>query len=127
MPKRTTGTRAQALRKAREAKAERDARVAEREARITEILADYYAASQAAADLRVKARTTAHGILTDAQNRADHILAQAAEQIAEHDANRHAALAALRDLGERPADIATLCGLAVTEVRLLLRDACKRQ
>lgn len=121
MPKRHTGTRAQALRMARDAKAAHDARLAEREAQLTQALTDYYTANNAVKTLRESARAEADAILTAAQARADQVLARADQQIATYENQRRAAVTTIRQLGENPASIAQLCGLGTPDVRALLR------
>jgi hypothetical protein len=121
MPKRHTGTRAQALRMARDAKAAHDARLAEREAQLTQALTDYYAADTAATSLREAARAEADAILAKAHSSAEQVIAQADVQIATYDTQRQAAITTIRQLGEHPASIAALCGLSTPDVRALLR------
>lgn len=109
MTRRISGTRSAALRRAQEAKARRDAERIQRERRLESALADFYEHTEAAALLR-----------SEAQRRAERLLAAAetAAAIPEEAARR--AVAVLRELGESQPQIAELTGMSVAEVRACL-------
>jgi hypothetical protein len=112
MGTRTTSTRAAALRKARDAKARRDAERLVREQKIEAALTDFFEASGRAAQIRADGKQRAEKVLTDAEATA-----------AESDQAARRAVRALRDLDQANAEIAELCGLSVTAVRAMANGA----
>lgn len=112
MNKRVTVSRASAVRAALEAKARRDAERLERERRVESALADFYENRMRAEGIRESARVKVARILQEAEQAAREPLKAA-----------HAAVLALRELGETREQIAELTGLGVTEVRAHLGGA----
>lgn len=102
-------SRAQALRRAQEAKAQRDAERMRREARIEAALADYYQAAAEAGQIRAAGRRKADGITTAAEKAAGRPLAAARD-----------AVRRLRDLLGGNAEVAELCGISTATVRGIL-------
>jgi len=109
MARRGHSSRAAALRRAQEAKAERDAQRFEHEAQIEAALADYYQATAEAERIRSAARRKADGLTAEAERAAAAPLAAARE-----------AVRRLRDLVGGSAEVAQLCGIPVTVVREIL-------
>jgi membrane protein involved in colicin uptake len=109
MPRRGSSARAAALRRAQEAKAERDAARMQREAAIEAALADYYQATVAAERIR-----------STAKNKAEAALAEAERAAAEPLAAAHDAIRRLRDLLGGNAEVAELCGISTAAVREIL-------
>jgi hypothetical protein len=103
--------RAAAIRRAHQAKAQRDAERIAREREIEAALADYFEAVGQAAAIR-----------SDARQKADKILAEAEAAAAPPRKASRAAVGRLRALTGSHADVAALCGLTVPAVRALLRD-----
>lgn len=103
--------RAAAIRRAHEAKAQRDAERIARERTIEAALADYFEATDRAAAIRAEARYKADKILAGAET------AAGTPETAARDAVRR-----LRALTISHAEVAGLCGLSVTAVRAMLRD-----
>ena len=114
-PRRGT-RRGEALRRAHEAKARRDAERADRESRIETALADYYQAT--AESERIK---------DTARRKADTLLSAADDSAAESDAAARAAVRRLRDLLGGTTEVAHLCGLTVPAVRTLLAETAPEQ
>ncbi|GGK81859.1 hypothetical protein Sme01_62710 [Sphaerisporangium melleum] len=112
MGQRTTSRRAAALRKAREAKAARDAERLLRERRVEAALADFFESASLAERIR-----------HDAGRRAERILAEAEREARNADAAAGAAIGSLRELGQTNAEIAELCGLSVPVVRAMANSA----
>jgi hypothetical protein len=110
MTRRRGSIRAAAIRRAQEAKAQRDAERLAREREIEAALADYFEAIGRAAAIRADARRKADKIVDDAE---------AAAKPSE--AAGRGAVYRLRALTGSHADVAELCGLAVSAVRALLR------
>lgn len=108
MPRRGT-RRAEALRRAQEAKSQRDTERAEREALIEAALADYY---QAIAE-------TEH-IRNTARRKADTIIAAGEQTAADSIAATRDAVRRLRDLLGGNTEVARLCGITTTMVRTYL-------
>ncbi|WP_424534237.1 hypothetical protein ACOZ38_28500 [Sphaerisporangium viridialbum] len=108
MGQRTTSRRAAALRKAREAKAARDAERLMRERKIEAALADFFEGSGRAEHMRQEANHRAKKILDDAEREARQADAEAGD-----------AIRALRQLDQTNAEIAELCGLSVPVVRAM--------
>jgi hypothetical protein len=102
-------SRAEAVRRAHEAKAQRDAARKRREADIEAALADYYQATAEANRIRSAARHKADATLADAER------AAAGPDKAASDAAR-----SLRDLLGGAAEVAELCGISAAAVRELL-------
>jgi hypothetical protein len=111
MTRRRASIRATAIRRAQEAKAQRDAERIAREREIEAALADYFEAVGRAAALR-----------TDAQRKAGKLLADAEQAAAVPEQAIRAAVGRLRTLTGAHADVAALCGLTLPAVRALLRD-----
>ncbi|HEY1915856.1 MAG TPA: hypothetical protein VGH27_09800 [Streptosporangiaceae bacterium] len=111
MTRRRGSIRAAAIRRAQEAKAQRDAERIAREREIEAALADYFEAVGRAAAVR-----------TEARRKADKLLADADVAAAAPVKSSRAAACRLRTLTGSHADVATLCGLSVPAVRALLRD-----
>jgi hypothetical protein len=111
MTRRQTSVRAAAIRRAHEAKAQRDAERLARERAIEAALADYFEAMDRAAAVRAEARRKADKMLSDAE------VAAGTPETAGRDAVRR-----LRALTGSHAEAAGLCGLSVTAVRAMLRD-----
>jgi hypothetical protein len=111
MPRRGSSARAAALRRAQEAKAERDAARIQREAAIEAALADYYQATAAAEQMWSAAR-----------NKADATLAEAERATAVPIAAAHDAVRRLRDLLGGNAEVAELCGISTAAVREILSE-----
>jgi hypothetical protein len=109
LARRRTSARSQALKRAQEAKAQRDAERALRERQIEIALADYYEATTQAERLRADARRKAEAITGDAEHAAAAPLAAARE-----------AVRRLRELLGGNAEVAALCGLTLAAVRELL-------
>jgi len=111
MPRRGT-RRAEALRRAQEAKARRDIERAEREAFIEAALADYYQATAETERIRDTAR-----------RRADTLIAAGEQTAAESVAAARDAVRRLRDLLGGNAEVAQLCGITPAMVRTILATA----
>jgi hypothetical protein len=97
------------LRRAQEAKAERDAERALRERQIEIALADYYETTARAQRLRAEANRRAEGILGDAERTVAEPLTAARD-----------AVCRLRELLGGVTEVAALCGLTVSTVREML-------
>jgi hypothetical protein len=102
-------SRAEALRRAQEAKAQRDAERMRREARVEAALADYYQATAEAERIRAAARRKADGITAEAVKAAARPLAAARD-----------AVRRLRELLGGNAEVAELCGISTAMVRDIL-------
>jgi predicted phage gp36 major capsid-like protein len=102
-------SRAEAIRRAHEAKAQRDAARKQHEADIEAALADYYQAAEEANRIRSAARRRADATLADAER------AATAPDRATRDAVRR-----LRNLLGGAAEVAELCGIGAAAVRELL-------
>jgi hypothetical protein len=103
--------RAAAVRRAQEAKAQRDAERLARERAIEAALADYFEATERAAAIRAEARRKADKTLADAE------VSAGTPETAGRDAVRR-----LRALTGSHAEAAGLCGISVATVRAMLRD-----
>lgn len=110
MPRRGT-RRAEALRRAQEAKSRRDTERAEREALIEAALADYYQATAETERIRDTAR-----------RKADTLIAAGEQTAAESIAAARDAVRRLRDLLGTNTEVAHLCGISITTVRSCLAD-----
>ena len=110
MPRRGSA-RADAIRRAHEAKAARDATRQHREALIESALADYYQAAALAERIRDTAR-----------RRCDELLAEAERTAEPQDAAAAQAVRRLRDLLGGIPETAQLCGLSAAAVRDMLAD-----
>lgn len=108
MPRRGTA-RADAIRRAHQAKASRDAARQHREALIESALTDYYQAAALAERIRDTAR-----------RRADELLAEAERAVGSHDTAAAEAVRRLRELLGGITETAQLCGLTATAVRDIL-------
>ena len=108
MPRRGSA-RADAIRRAHEAKAARDAARQHREAQIESALADYYQAAAIAERIRDTARRKCEELLAEAERAAEPQDAAAAESVRR-----------LRDLLGGIPETAQLCGLTATAIRDLL-------
>src|SRR5580704_1946958 len=108
MPRRGSA-RADAIRRAHEAKAARDAARQHREALIESALADYYQAAALAERIR-----------DTAGRRCDELLAEAERTAEPQDAAAAQAVRRLRDLLGGIPETAQLCGLTTTVIRDLL-------
>jgi len=102
-------SRAEAVRRAHEAKAQRDAARKQREADIEAALADYYQATAEASRVRSAAQRKADATLADAER------AATGPEMAARDAVRR-----LRDLLGGAVEVAELCGITAAAVRELL-------
>jgi predicted phage gp36 major capsid-like protein len=102
-------SRAEAIRRAHEAKAQRDAARKQHEADIEAALADYYQAAEEANRIRSAARRRADATLADAER------AATVPDMATRDAVRR-----LRNLLGGAAEVAELCGISAAAVRELL-------
>jgi hypothetical protein len=109
LTRRGSSARSQALRRAQQAKAGRDAERALRERQIEIALADYYEATARAERIRDEARRKADGIATDAEHAAAEPLHTARD-----------AVRRLRELLGGNAEVAALCGITVAAVRDML-------
>ena len=109
MARRGSSARAAALRRAQQAKADRDAARLSREKDIEAALADYFEAIGRAEQLRREARRKADRLLATAE-----LAARAPLQAA------RAAVYRLRELLGSATEVASLCGLTASEVRALL-------
>lgn len=109
MNKRVSVSRASAVRAAQEAKARRDAERLERERKVDAALADFYESRMQAEVIRETSRVKVAKILREAEQAALEPLKAA-----------HAAVMALKELGETREQIAELTGLSVSEVRVHL-------
>jgi membrane protein involved in colicin uptake len=109
MTPRRSSARAAALRRAQEAKAERDAQRMLRETQIEAALADYYQATAEAERIRSAAR-----------RKADAAIAEAGRAAATPAAAAREAVQKLRDLLGGNAEVATLCGITAGAVRDML-------
>jgi hypothetical protein len=109
--RRGTSVRAAAIRRAQQAKADRDAEQLAREKEIEAALADYFEATSGAAAIRATARGKADKLLADAETAAAPI------EGASRDAARR-----LRALTGSLAEVAALCGLSLAAARALLRE-----
>lgn len=101
--------RAEALRRAQEAKAQRDAERAEREALIEAALADYYQATAEAERIRDAARVKADAVVAAGERSAADSVAAARD-----------AVRRLRELLGGNAEVAQLCGITIATVRAYL-------
>jgi hypothetical protein len=101
--------RAEALRRAHEAKAQRDAERLHRESRIEAALADYYQATAEAERIRSAARRKADGITAEAERAVARPLATARD-----------AVRRLRELLGGNTEVAELCGISTAAVREIL-------
>ena len=110
MPRRGSA-RADAIRRAHEAKAARDAARQHRETLIESALADYYHAAATAERIRGTARRKCEELLAETERTANPQDAAAAQ-----------AVRRLRDLLGGIPETAQLCGLSATAVRDLLAD-----
>ena len=110
MPRRGSA-RADAMRRAHEAKASRDAARQQREALIESALADYYHAAALAERIRDTGRRKCEELLADAERTAGPQDAAAAH-----------AVSRLRELLGGIPETAQLCGLTTTAVRGMLTD-----
>lgn len=110
--RRRTSVRAAAIRRAQEAKQERDARRLVRERQIEAALADFYEQTGRAEQVRGQAQERAARIVAEAEQEAAGLMATAASSVA-----------LLEALGEPRAVIAELTGLSLAEVRELLTRA----
>ena len=111
MTRRGSSARAAALRRAQEAKAQRDAERMHREAQIEAALADYYQATAEAERIRSAARRKADQISAEAEQAAARPLTAARE-----------AVRRLKDLVGGTAKVASLCGITTAAVREILAD-----
>lgn len=102
-------SRAEAIRRAHEAKAQRDAARKQHEADIEAALADYY-----------QATAEANRIRSAAQRKADTTLADAERAATGPDKAARNAVRRLRDLVGGAAEVAELCGISAAAVRELL-------
>jgi hypothetical protein len=109
MARRRGSSRAAALRRAQEAKAERDAERMRREAQIEAALADYHQATAEAEHIRSNARHKAEAMLAEAEQAAAKPVAAAQD-----------AVRRLRDLVGGNAEVAALCGISAAAVREML-------
>jgi molecular chaperone GrpE (heat shock protein) len=112
MARRRGSSRAAALRRAQEAKADRDAERMRREAQIEAALADYYQATAEAERIR-----------SNAQHKAEATLAEAEQAVARPVAAARDAVQRLRDLVGGNAEVAALCGISAATVREMLAAA----
>lgn len=112
MGRRGSSSRAAALRRAQQAKAERDAERALRERHIEIALADYFQATGSAEQIRSDARRKADGVIEAAGQ------AAAAPQAAAREAVRR-----LRELTGTNGEVAVLCGITIAAVREMLAVA----
>src|SRR5580693_8032775 len=101
--------RAEAIRRAHEAKAQRDAERMRREAQIEAALADYYQATAEAERIRSAAARRAEGVIAEAEKAAAEPLGAARD-----------AVRRLRDLLGGNAQVAELCGISAATVREIL-------
>jgi hypothetical protein len=101
--------RAEALRRAHEAKAQRDAERLRRELRIEAALTDYYQATAEAERIRSAARRKADGITAEAEQAVARPLAAARD-----------AVRRLRELLGGNTEVAELCGISAAAVREIL-------
>ena len=108
MPRRGSA-RADAIRRAHQAKAARDAARQHREAQIEGALADYYQAAAHAGRIRDTARRKCEELLAEAERTAE-----------PQDAAVAQAVGRLRDLLGGVTETAQLCGLTTTTVREIL-------
>jgi len=117
MPRRGSA-RADAIRRAHEAKAARDAARQRREALIEAALTDYYQAAALAERIRDTAR-----------RKADELLAEAEHTVGPQDTAAAGAVRRLRELLGGITETAQLCGLATAAVRDILagRPAGQRE
>ena len=106
-----SSARAAALRRAQEAKAERDAQRMLRETQIEAALADYYQATAETERIRSAARRKADATVAEAERAAATPAATAREAVRK-----------LRDLLGGNAEVAGLCGITVSAVRDMLAD-----
>jgi hypothetical protein len=112
MSRRVSVSRASAVRAAQEAKARRDAERLERERKVEAALADFYESRMRAEVIREAARVRVAKFLQEAEAAAR-----------EPRISAHAAVMALKELGETREQIAELTGMSVTEVRVHLSGA----
>ena len=111
---RTSTARANALRRARQARAEREAERLARESRIESALTDFFEHQDCARRVReVGAR------------RAEAIMSECEEKASTHVTEARAALRTLRTLVGSHADIAQLTGLRVNDVRAMLTSGAE--
>jgi hypothetical protein len=111
MTRRRTSTRAAAIRRAQQAKAQRDADRLAHEKEIEAALADYFEATSQAAAIHTEARRKADKILADAET-----ATKSAETTSREAARR------LRTLTGSLTEVAGLCGLSPAAARALLRE-----
>ena len=111
MTRRGSSARAAALRRAQEAKAQRDAERMRRETQIEAALADYYQATAEAERIRSAARRRADQLSAEAEQAAARPLTAARE-----------AVWRLKDLVGGTAEVASLCGITTAAVREILAD-----
>lgn len=111
MAGRTTSARAAALRKARDVRAEREAKRARAEARIDAALADFFEASAQAEKIEGDAVEKAAQLMRAAEKEAGAVKRSAA-----------AAIRVLRDLDQTNAQISEMTGLSVGAVRMMAAE-----
>jgi len=111
MTRRGTSLRAAAIRRAQQAKAQRDAERLAREQDIEAALADYFENISRAAAIRAEARGKADRVLADAES------AARPAEAASHDAARR-----LRALTGSLTEVAGLCGISVAAARALAHE-----
>ena len=109
MGRRGSSARAAALRRAQQAKAERDSERALRERQIEIALADYFEAAERIRRIRQNARHKADGVLAAAGQAEQVPLAIARE-----------AIGRLRELTGSNGEVAALCGLTIAAIREML-------
>jgi hypothetical protein len=109
MTRRGSSARNQALRRAQEAKADRDAARTLRERQIEIALADYYEATACVERLREEARHKANSVLSAVDKACAEPLAAARD-----------AVRRLKELLGGTAEVAALCGMTAAGVRDLL-------
>jgi hypothetical protein len=105
------GSRAQALRRARELKSARDQRRFERERQIEVALAEF-----------IRHNEIAELVRAQAQDRVSRLLAIAEERAVEHEGLAEEAIRTMANLGEVAADIAELTGLPRARVREIAKS-----
>jgi molecular chaperone GrpE (heat shock protein) len=112
MTRRGPSARAAALRRAQQAKAQRDAERTRRETQIEAALADYYQATAEAEQIRSATRRKADQITAEAEQAAAKPLTAACE-----------AVRRLKNLVGGTAEVASLCGITTAAVREILAAA----
>ncbi|MEV6965173.1 hypothetical protein AB0M47_08635 [Hamadaea sp. NPDC051192] len=115
MTRRNSAVRAEAIRRARQVKQERDAAARRRELAVESALADFFEQTALAEALRTQAEAKVARILDDMR-----------EAIMEPQAKTRAALRTLAELRETRTSISALTGLSAAEVRAALDDAAVR-